>query len=100
MKTMNWTPGENDTQHYYDTEVGKDYLCVYAHKKYPNIWYGCYNKDGSIITIGDKKFNDRQKKKSLGGCPNTIRFLTSKDPEYMMEKVEYAYQNGLSEVNL
>lgn len=104
MKTLNWTAGENDCQNYYDAYVGKDYLCVYALKKYPHNWYGMYIKDGSTITIMDKTFNERQRKKdqkngiTQGVNPSVIKFLSSKDPEYMMQKVEYAYQNGKQEI--
>ena len=44
-QTYNWTYGENDCQNYYEVKLGKDYLCIYAHKKYPDIYMGMYIKD-------------------------------------------------------
>lgn len=105
----NWTYGENDCQNYYEVKFGKDYLCVFAHKKYPDVWMGFYIKNGQDITVMDKTFNDRQKKKDekngivpmSGGYPypRTTRVLGNKDVEFMKRKIIWAYEHGLSEVS-
>ena len=103
----NWNYGENDCQNYYEVNNGeeKDYLCVFANKKYPDVWMGMYIKNGSDITLMDKTFNDRQRKKeSKNGVlrdniPRTVMVLSNKNPEYMMKKVEYAYEHGLLEIS-
>ena len=101
----NWTYRENDCQNYYDIELGKDYLCVYAHKKYPDVWMAMYTKNGHDVTLLDKTFNDRQRKKDIkngigcAGMPKTVRFLCNKDPEYMMKKIIYAYEHDLQEIS-
>lgn len=102
-----WVYGENDCQNYYEVNngKGKDYLCVFANKKYPDVWMGMYIKNGSDITLMDKTYNDRQRKKeSKNGIlrdniPRTVRVLSNKKPEYMMKKVEYAYEHGLLEIS-
>ena len=35
-----WKYGENDCLKYYEVKFkkGKDYLCIYANKKYPDLW--------------------------------------------------------------
>ena len=103
----NWNYGENDCQNYYEVNngKGKDYLCVFANKKYPDVWMGMYIKNGSDITLMDKTFNDRQRKKeSKNGILRdnilkTVRVVSNKNPEYMMKKVEYAYEHGLLEIS-
>ena len=102
-----WVYGENDCQNFYDVYIGdgKDYLCVYAHKKYPDVWMAMYTKNGHDVTLLDKTFNDRQRKKDIkngigcAGMPKTVRFLANKDPEYMMKKVVYAYEHDLLEIS-
>lgn len=63
-RNYQWKYGENDSQVYYDTYVGKDYLCVYANKAYPDTWMGMYETDKCFITIMDKTFAARQRKVS------------------------------------
>lgn len=108
-KNYNWNYGENDCQNYYEVKLGKDYLCIFAHKKYPDIWMGFYIKNGQDITVMDKTFNDRQRKKDekngiapMSGdypYPRTTRVLGSKDVEFMKRKIIWAYEHGLSEVS-
>ena len=107
-QTYNWTYGENDCQNYYEVKLGKDYLCIYAHKKYPDIYMGMYIKDGMDITVMNKTFNDRQRKKDEKNSPvlygdypypSTTRILGSKDVEFMKRKIIYAYEHNLNEVS-
>ena len=59
------------------------------------------------VTIENKTFNDKQRKKeSKNGTiklrdnmPSIIQILSSSDPEYMKEKVIYAYEHDLLEVD-
>jgi len=108
MNQYEWKYGENNYQNYYDVKLGKDYLCVFANKSAPNIWLGAYIKCGcGSVTIGNKTFNDKQRKKeSKNGMmkfqyqmPSKIQMLSSNDPEYMKEKVIYAYEHNLLEVD-
>ena len=103
-----WIYGENDCQNYYEVKLGKDYLCVFAHKKYPDVWMGMYIKNGRDITVMDKTFNDRQRKKEeeehiapmMGySYPRTVRCLSNKDAEVMKRKVIYAYEHDAEEVS-
>lgn len=81
---------------------------MFANKSAPNIWLGTYIKYGyGPVTIANKTFNDKQRKKeSKNGAiklwdnmPNKIQILSSNDPEYMKEKVIYAYEHNLLEVD-
>lgn len=108
MNQYEWKYGENNYQNYYDVKLGKDYLCVFANKSAQNIWLGTYIKYGcGPVTIANKTFNDKQRKKeSKNGAiklwdnmPNKIQILSSNDPEYMKEKVIYAYEHNLLEVD-
>lgn len=105
-KKLNWTYGENPYQRFYDTYVGKDYLLVFANKAQPDVWMG--NQRG--VMLYDKTANDKQRRKQ--GVPvdcclrdhplhelHSVTILSSHDPEYMMRKVEFAYENNLLEVN-
>ena len=93
-RNYQWEYGENDSQVYYDTYVGKDYLCVYANKAYPDTWMGMYETDKCFITIMDKTFTARQRKKgSL-----TTRILSSNNLEYIKKKLIWAYEHGLREI--
>lgn len=104
-----WIYGENACQNYYEVKLGKDYLCIFANKKYPDIWMGFYIKAGQDVTVMDKTFNDRQRKKDKkngiaplsGGYfePRTTRVLGNKDVDIMKRKIIYAYEHGLSEIS-
>lgn len=108
-KSYNWVYGESDCQNYYEVKLGKDYLCVFAHKKYPEVWMGFYIKNGQDVTVMDKTFNDRQRKKDEKNgitsmydgylYPRTTKLLGSKDVEFMKRKVIFAYEHELSEVS-
>lgn len=104
--SYNWNCGENESQLYWEVRRGKDYLCVFSHKKYPDVWLGFYIKNGSDVTIMDKKFNDRQRKKDekngigcFGGYPypTTTKCLSSEDVETMKRKVIWAYEHNKNE---
>lgn len=108
MNQYEWKYGENDYQKYYEVKLGKDYLCVFANEWNSNTWLGAYIKCGcGSVTIGNKTFNDKQRKKeSKNGTiklrdniPRKIQILSSNDPEYMKEKVIYAYEHNLLEVD-
>lgn len=107
MNKYEWKYGENDHQKYYEVKFGKDYLCVFANNWNPNIWLGMYIKQGADVTIENKTFNDKQRKKeSKNGTiklrdnmPSRMQMLFSNDPEYMKEKVIYAYEHNLLEVD-
>lgn len=104
-----WKYGENECQKYYDVKLGKDYLCIYANKKYPDVWMGMYIKNRLDITVMDKTFNNRQRKKdekngvsSITGrylYPRVTKVLGNKDIEKMKRKIEYAYEHNLTEVS-
>lgn len=100
-----WRYGENDEQRYYDVTVNGDYLCVFTRKWQSDIWMGAYQKKGcGIITIHDKTYNDRQRRKQ--GLPKncdvfelkSCACLCSAKPEYMMQKVEHCYKYNKIEV--
>ncbi|MCD7996427.1 MAG: hypothetical protein LUH21_04250 [Clostridiales bacterium] len=108
MEKYNWVYGENDCQNYYEVKLDKDYLCVFANKKYPDVWMSFYIKASSDITIMDKTFNDKQRKKDeknrhapYGGYPfpSITRILSNKNPEYMKKKVIKCYENNLVEIS-
>ena len=108
MNQYEWKYGENDHQKYYGAKLGKDYLCVFANKWDSNTWLGTYIKYGyGSVTIGNKTFNDKQRKKeSKNGTiklrdnmPSKIQILSSNDPDYMKEKVIYANEHDLLEVD-
>lgn len=75
----------------------------------PNVWLGSYTKQGKgTITIGDKTFNDRQKKKDSKNkttiynnlnIPTSFRVLSNDNPEYMKKKVIWAYEHNLFEIS-
>ena len=100
-----WKYGENGHQKYYDITVGQDYLCVFANDWNPNTWMGMYIKNGSDITLMDKTFNDRQRKKESkngilhNNISSTVKVLSNTNPEYMMKNIEYAYEHGLFEIS-
>lgn len=106
-KEYTWTYGENDCQNYYEVNngKGKDYLCVFANKKYPDIWMGMYIKGKIDITVMDKTFNDKERKKDEKNgimqttTPRTIRILAYKDHKKMQKKLIYAYEHDLEEVS-
>lgn len=95
-----WHYGENIYQRYYDTNVENSYLCVYENKWNPGVWLGMY--DG--ISLHNKTRNDRVRKKQ--GLPKGCSvfelrrdyLLSSDSPEYMMKKVEWAYNHKLIEI--
>lgn len=101
-----WKYGENDSLKYYEVKFkkGKDYLCIYANKKYPDLWMGMYIKDGCDVTLKDKTFNDRQRKKEsksgilMNNIPRTTRFLSG-NPDYMKKKIIWAYEHDLIEIS-
>lgn len=102
MKKYNWEYGENKSQNYYDFKIGKDYLCVFENKLYPGVWMGFYLKNGCPITLMDKKYNDKQRKKAekngIGANHSSIKFLATKNPEAMKRKVVFAYETSKTEV--
>lgn len=94
-KEYNWKYDENDCQKYYDTYNGSDYLCVYANKAFPDIWMGMYEVNKCFVTVMDKTFNNKQRKK---GSPVT-KILSSSNPEYIKKKLIWAYEHNLYEVS-
>lgn len=99
-KQFNWTYGENPTQRFYDTYVGTDYLLVFANIWQPDNWMGMQR--GQMVH--DKTANDKQRKREKVSMDYPLQMmrrttvLHSSDPEYMMRKVEFAYQNNVNEV--
>lgn len=101
-----WKYGENDSLKYYEVKFkkGKDYLCIYANKKYPDLWMGMYIKDGCDVTLKDKTFNDRQRKKEsksgilMNNIPKRTRFLSG-NSDYMKKKIIWAYEHDLIEIS-
>ena len=95
-----WKYGENEHQKFYEVTVNGIYLLVFANNWNPNTWMGSY---GSTI-IHDKTYNDRQRQKQglAKGCDTYLlqkdMMLSSNDPEYMMQKVEYCFKTGKEEV--
>lgn len=101
--TYMWKYGDNGNQTYYETEVGKDYLCVYANKASgnPKMYMAMYIKNGCSVNIWDKTYNDRMRKKGYctkDGTPTNCRLLGSEDIEYMKKKLIYCYEHGKSEI--
>ena len=82
-----WKYGENEDCNYYEVNLGKDYLSVYSTKKYPNVWMGMYVKNNQHITLMDKTFNDRQRKKESehsalrDNIPSCVRVLAYDNAE-------------------
>lgn len=109
MNKYKWKYGENSCQKYYEASIEGDYLCVFANNWNPNVWLGSYTKQGKgTITIGDKTFNDRQKKKDPKNkttiynnlnIPTSFRVLSNDNPEYMKKKVIWAYEHNLFEIS-
>ena len=112
MKTKyEWKYGENESQKYYDTYIGKDYLCVFANNWQPDIYMGYIDYDykaknnSRSVTIMDKTKNDAQRRKEHLplDCDiselHTQAVLCSNDPEFMMKKVEYCYEHKINEVS-
>lgn len=93
----NWKPGENQYQRYYDVYVGKVYLLVFENKFQPGIWLGMYNEH----MVENKTENDKIRSELGERVYNFQRhtMLSSDNPKYMMEKVEYAFENKLTEVD-
>lgn len=96
-----WKYGENGAQRYYEAQIGKDHLCVYANNGNPNTWMAlCCGK-----LIYNKTRNDRYRKK-MGlerGCPihklSSWAILCGATPEYMMKKVIWCYEHNLREIS-
>ena len=104
-----WTYGSNREQEYYETKVGKDYLCVFRNKfdRDHVIWMGHIEEHGKSFgshVLYDKKRNDEWRKAE--GLPKgadltklrRVSILCSDDPNIMMEKVEEAYTKGVREL--
>lgn len=96
---MEWRKGENDSQEYYDTYVGKDYLCVFRNK-WESFWMAMVRDR----MIHNKTVNDRQRKKQ--GLPKDAPLhLLQRDciltgtPEYLMKKAEYCYRHNQFEIS-
>lgn len=95
-----WKYGENSVQKYYETKVGEQTLCVFANKWQPDIWIGLLGSQ----SIYNKTVNDKQRKKQglAKGCAisllSRVAMLANSDPEYMMQKVEYCFRTGKTEV--
>ena len=96
-----WEYGENKHQKYYEANVGKDYLCVYANRWAPQIWMAIVNDR----LIHNKTKNNRQRKKQglpMGCDVSLLRvgsILSSDSLEYVMKKAEWCYQHGLEEIS-
>ena len=100
QEIIEWKYGENKYQHYYEAQVGNDYLCVFCCEWSPDCWTGMVNN----YMIHNKTKNDRQRKKQ--GLPKTAPiselcsdWLLTGSPEYLMKKVEYCYKHGIIEVS-
>ena len=97
---LKWKKGRNDYQNYYDAAIGNDYLLVFENNWNPGVWMASINN----IMIGNKTYNDRQRKKQAlpPHCPPyplcSFQLLSSSDPSYMMRKTEYCYFNGKTEI--
>ena len=102
-KTYQWKYGDNGTQTYYETSIGKDYLCIYANKKSgnSNMYMGMYIKNGNTVNLWNKTYNDRMKKNGYctkDGAPTKCMLLGSEDIEYMKRKLIYCYEHNKSEI--
>lgn len=98
-----WKYGDNGNQTYYETEIGKDYLCIYANKKSGNskMYMAMYIKNGNSVNIWDKQYNYRIRRQGYctqNGIPTRCQLLGSEDIEYMKKKLIYCYKNGKSEI--
>lgn len=98
-----WSYVDSKSQTFYETEIGKDYLCIYANKNSsnPKIYMAMYIKNGNSVNIWDKKFNDKMRNKghcTKNGTPTTCRLLGSEDIEYMKKKLIYCYENDKYEI--
>jgi len=99
-----WKEWNSDIQHYFETKVNGVYMCVFANKWNPDIYMGMIDKEGFRIIYG-KTRNDRVRKKM--GLPKncsvsalkTHYILCNSNPEYMMKKVEYCFDHGITEVS-
>lgn len=95
-----WKYGENSYQKYYEAKVGEQTLCILSNKWEPDIWIGFFD----LQPIYNKTVNDRQRKRQglAKGCVlsllSRIAMLSSSDPEYMMQKVEYCFRTGKTEI--
>lgn len=107
-KEYTWRQAEDEQFIFYAADCGNDYLCVYADKKYPDIWMGYYIRHNQITGLMDGTFNDVQMeaeqskgiiKDSSGFVRRrevtTSKVLTATSPEAMKDKVIYAYENLL-----
>lgn len=99
-----WEYGDNGSQTYYKTEIGKDYLCIYANKESnnPKMYMAMYIKNKRSVNIWDKKFNDKMRKQGYIEkdelLPTTRKLLSSEDIEYMKKKLIYCYENDKLEI--
>ncbi len=105
-----WKYGENDSQVYYGTTVGDNYLLVFANKQQPDLYMGSILSNNKshpdpAPVIYDKTRNDEQREKQGLSLDCRIYELTyqcvlgSSDPEYMMRKVEYCFEHNIDEVS-
>ena len=65
------------------------------------MYMAMYIKNGNIINIWDKKFNDKMRKKGYitpNGTPIRRMLLGSENIEYMKKKLIYCYENNKSEI--
>lgn len=98
-----WKYGDNGSQTFYETSIGKDYLCIYTNKKSsnPKMYMGMYIKNGNSVNVWDKQYNDRMRKQGYctpNGTPTKCQLLGSEDIEYMKKKLIYCYENDKSEI--
>lgn len=99
----NFQYGNNGIQTFYETEIGNDYLCIYANKQSsnPNMYMAMFIKNGISNNVWDKQYNDRQRSKGYvtsNGTPTKCRLLGSEDIEYMKKKLIYCYENNKIEI--
>lgn len=97
-----WTYGENENHRYYECRPQKkDYICVCANKfegSNPNMYMILVEKEGSLVCIGDKKFNDRMREKYKNPAYSVTRPLQSEDVEYLKERAIYCYEHNKTEI--
>lgn len=96
-----WVYGENEHQKYYEVKAKNLYLCVFCNNWNPNTWCGMVGN--SLIHNKTKNDKERIKDNLPIGCDYSLlradHILCSDNPEYMKEKVEYCYENNITEID-
>ncbi|NLE04929.1 MAG: hypothetical protein GX638_09020 [Crenarchaeota archaeon] len=101
----NWHYGESEYQRYFECEINNDKIILFANKykdHNPNMFMAHIVKDGKLFMVGNKTYNDRQRKKykTPNDCnPPVYKLLASEDIEYMKQKSITCYEQNKLEIS-